>query len=419
MKTNILHIVAHLGGGAGKILSSVSIDDCKNQHSILTMEETQNPHFEKILLENEVLLSCIDENKWRSMINKADIIQVDWWHHPLVSQFIVEELSKYPNRLIIWSHISGCIYPYIPANLPLLPDHFMFSSPYSVDNPHWSLEEKNSILKNSSIVLSSANTPDYSLESRSHISFVVGYIGFLGYNKIHPNFTHFCEKAVGIPNIQFDIVGDISYGQALEFDMSSSSLLKNKYTFTGYCENVSEKLSGFDVFGYPLNPEHTGTAENALLEAMAAGIPPVVLEQNSEKYAIDDGKTGLVVKNAQDYGDAIRWLYLHPNKRKEIGLAAAKKVRDEYSLQATIMNLNKVYRDVLRKPKSRKDFIQVFGRSPYEWFRTCYRGKIGDICGIAFSESKGSVKQYARYSPCDKFLQDVIKMNESVAHYAC
>ena len=45
--------------------------------------------------------------------------------------------------------------------------------------------------------------------------------------------------------------------------------------FAGHIADPASALSGADIFFYPLQADHYGTAENALVEAMSLGVVPV------------------------------------------------------------------------------------------------------------------------------------------------
>ncbi|MCB8814158.1 glycosyltransferase family 4 protein [Desulfosporosinus shakirovi] len=411
----IVHITAHLGGGVGRILSSISIYSKERQefeHSIITLEPTQTVQFEKLCKKHNVTIHSARECDIGTILEQADIVQVDWWHHPLTSQFMMNYLGRISCRLLVWSHIAGCSYPHIPYNFILHSDAFVFTTPFSLENPLWSCVERTQIIEKADVVISSGIDFDKSIEKRDHPGFQVGYIGFLGYSKTHPEYVKYCESACGIPNIRFSVVGDTKYGGQLINDVQHSEKIRDKVIFTGYSFDVMDNLATFDVFGYPLNPNHYGTAENALLEAMAAGVVPVVLNQCTEKHLIQNMQTGLVVDNISEYGHALQWLYQNPVERERLGRNASEYILNEYHIKATVEKMNKVYKKVLLKNKKIHYLNSVFGETPYDWFSSCYVGDEANIQGTAFSETKGSAKHYLRYFPEDKELRKVVEINE-------
>lgn len=412
----VVHITAHLGGGVGKILSSIAIHSQEQQeveHTIITLEPTQTPQFEQLCIEQGVNVLLASECYVEDILEQADIVQVDWWHHPLTTKFMIDYLGKIPCRLLVWSHISGCSYPHIPYQFVMFPDAFAFTTPFSLENPFWSDEERQQIIAKADVVVSSGIDFKKPVEKKLHSGFKVGYIGFLSYSKTHPDFVKYCESACDIPDIRFIVVGDPKYGEELINDVQHSKVIRDKTIFTGYSLNVLDSLAEFDVFAYPLNPHHYGTAENVLLEAMGAGVPPVVLNQCTEKYLVQNRKTGLVVNNKLEYGNALRWLYQNPLQRAILGENASHFVMKEFYIQATIRKMNKLYEKVLRQDKNLHDPHSVFGKTPYEWFLTCYEGDENNLQGNAWAETKGSAKHYFRYFREDQKLRKVVENNES------
>lgn len=76
-----------------------------------------------------------------------------------------------------------------------------------------------------------------------------------------------------------------------------------------FVENVAEPYEQMDVFGYPLNPRHFGTGEQAVREAMFVGLPIVAFDNLCEKEIIQNGVTGLLVKDTEEYIAAIKSVY--------------------------------------------------------------------------------------------------------------
>lgn len=412
----VVHITAHLGGGVGKILSSIAIaskDELEFEHVIIALEKTQTPQFEELCIKNNIKILLVTECDVDYILEQADIVQIDWWHHPLTSQFMVKYLGKIKCRLLIWSHISGCSYPNINYKFISFADKFVFTTPFSYENPCWSNEERKKIIAKSDTVVSSGIDFNKPVKKKNHAAFNVGYIGFLGYNKTNPNFIKYCENAADIPDIQFVVVGDKTYGEQLIKDAQSSKIIKDKMVFKGYSLNVLEDFAEFDVFGYPLNPSHYGTAENVLLEAMAAGVVPVVLNQCTEKYLVQNMKTGIVVDNISEYANALRWLYENPTQRVILGENASKYIIKEYHISSTIKKLNKIYEKVLKINKRLHNTTDILGQTAYDWFKSCYIGDQDNIQGNAFAETKGSAKHYLKYFREDKRLREVVERNES------
>jgi len=419
----VLHITAHLGGGVGGVLSAVALNAKQNgsvfRHEIMQLEPTNNRHYVEICEKNGIPLMLADKTDIKNKISSADIVQIDWWPHPLTMKFMHDNLSAVPSRLVIWSHVSGCKYPYIPAGFIKLPRKFIFTSPFSYENPYWDEETKDKIREISEVVISSSgNYAGKKCGIKSGSEFVIGYVGYLGYRKTNPDFIKFCE-AVDIPGVQFTVVGDVSHGQDLIRDAEKSGL-RERFVFTGYVNNVEKQLANFDAFGYLLNPEHTGTAENALLEAMAAGIPPVVLNQNALKHIVRDGYTGFVVNDTGEYGKAMRYLFENPLERIRIGENASQFVRENFCISNTLSGLEKVYNKVLAADKRVYDVKGVFGDTPYEWFKMCLGDEKDNASNLEFilGPSKCSIYQYIKYfsedKALEKFLSSVLPVNEEV-----
>lgn len=409
----ILHITPHLGGGVGRILSSVSIYSNEDyEHIILTLEETQTVYFKNLCTENNIDILNIEKCNIDKLLRDVDIVQLEWWHHPLTMKFMIDFLQDIPTRLLLWAHISGCNYPVIPAKFIDYADEFVFTSDYSFENDSWTSKERSYIKNKAKVVVSSAIDESIRVEKKYHDKFNVGYIGFLSYTKTHPKFKDYCESTVNIPSINHIIVGDTNYGKELVNDMKKSKVLNGKFKFTGYTDDIKKYLSEFDVFGYPLNPIHYGTAENVLLESMGAGVVPVVLNQCTEKYLVKDKETGIVVNDIEEYGQAIKWLYENEDKRNELGKKASEYVLNNYHIKNTIINLNRIYDELINKNKITHNTEEIFGKTPYDWFKSCYVGDLENLEGCAIAETKGSAKHYLKYFD-DENLRKVVELNES------
>ena len=424
----ILHITSHMGGGVGKALSGITSFSSKKRlefsHKIILLEEPEKTNFIDICQDSNVEVIITADNDLISReIEKADIVQLEWWHHPKMAEFLYN-FPQIPLHLIIWCHISGCNYPVVPYDFVKLPHRFIFTSLYSLENPLWNAEY-NEIGKISSVVNSSGGfehiDPTSTIE---HDGFNIGYVGTLSYNKLHPDFIDYCAE-IKIRNSRFIMVGDNQNIEIIKREAKKRKIW-DRFEFVGYSNNVVKELSRFDVFSYPLNPQHYGTTENALLEAMAAGLPVIVLNQCAEKYLVEHMNTGLLANNKEEFSQYIQYLFEKPHERIRLGKNAREFVMREFSIEKTVEKLQHEYNLISSMPKSTINFKKVFGDRPYRWFLAClgserkyFEDAINMKCSasrnnlkdyllkssLRFSErSKSSLCHFARYFPDDGYL---------------
>ncbi len=419
----VLHVTTHMGGGVGKVLSSIVNYTKKNYrqytHKILVLETPVKTQFINICKEEGVeIILLTDKKSIKKEMLKADIVQISWWHHPKMAEFL-SDFPQIPIRLIIWSHVSGCNYPAFPFEFAKIAHKTLFTTNYSFQNPYWSEQEREYVMKNAEIIYGAG---DFSLISKfkyvQHEDFNIGYIGTLNYSKLHPEFVKFCAE-VNVSGMKFIMVGDTDNQQQIERDAEIYNL-NDKIEFTGYINNVSKELQRFDVFGYPLNPFHFGTTENVLLEAMAAGIPVVVLNQGAEQHIVKHMETGLLADNVEHYGKLIRYLYENPNERKRIGENARAFVLNTFNLEKTVEKMNRVYDEVMETPKRTFEFRTIFGKNPYEWFLSCLgedKKLFEDSINSDLIKDKEKLEQTeSKISNCRHILREHSK--SSINHFA-
>lgn len=425
----VLHIMPHMGPGVGKALSALSINAAKSenkyQHRVLLLEKPFNFAYITLCKENGVdVFWPQDKQELINIISDADIVQLEWWHHPLVLGFL-KDLSQIPIRLTVWSHISGCNYPVIPARFIDLPEHFSFTTAYSHENPFWDEAEKQKIISESTVACGSGGYDNVSgIVPQSHSGFNIGYIGTLDFRKLHPEFVDFCAE-VNLPDAKFILVGDTENKPGI-LKQAHEKNITNEFEFTGFTNDVKTEFARFDVFGYLLNPDHFGTTDNVLLEAMGAGMPIIILNQCGEKYVVRHMETGLIINNIKEYGQAVRYLYDNPEERKRLGENAKKTAFNEFSPQATMHKLHSQYEIVISRPKKCYQFEDVFGSEPYQWFlgglgkerlifescagksiinKTDLEDQINNSRDILKDRTKSSIPHFYSYFPFDKNLE--------------
>jgi glycosyltransferase involved in cell wall biosynthesis len=90
---------------------------------------------------------------------------------------------------------------------------------------------------------------------------------------------------------------------------------------------------------------------NALLEAMACGVPSVVTRVGGNPEAIREGENGFMVQVEDDAAAAERLLYLlrNPEQAAQIGERARTSAQTRFSAETMIKSLISLYRDLLAK----------------------------------------------------------------------
>jgi glycosyltransferase involved in cell wall biosynthesis len=96
---------------------------------------------------------------------------------------------------------------------------------------------------------------------------------------------------------------------------------------------------------------------NALLEAMACGVPSVVTRVGGNPEAIREGENGFMVPVEDDAAAAERLLYLlcNPERAAKIGESGRTSAQTRFSAEAMIKRLIVLYRDLLAKRDGKAD----------------------------------------------------------------
>ena len=135
-------------------------------------------------------------------------------------------------------------------------------------------------------------------------------------------------------NFQLVLVGDGPEKKILK-EKATTLGLGNKVIFTGRVtyETMQEYYKKADVFVFPSLRETTGTV---LFEAMSNGLPIISFNQNGAQLLLDDS-CGIRVNIdssladiLKSFANAIEKMIDSPEKRKEMGNNAYKKIVSQY-----------------------------------------------------------------------------------------
>lgn len=423
-KKHILHITPHLGGGVGSVLLnflSFAKNDEKYSHSVATLDYA-NEKSKKASKEIGFELfsdAYKDINHLLQLINKADIVLVHFWNHPLLYDFLVR--NKLPeSRVIFWSHISGFTPPNIfPQKILNYPDKFVFTTPLSFDTKE--VQEFQSKEKFAAIWSTGGVEHVKNINPKPHKGFNIGYIGTVDYSKMHPDFLEICSN-INIPDAKFIVCGGPNHLQLKE--ETEKMGISHKFEFLGKVEDITNYLEVFDVFGYPLNPNHFGTCDQVLQEAMAAGVVPVTLNNPMENYMLKNGEIGIVAQSEAEYISSIEKLYNNNALRQNLSQKAKEYAISEYTITNLQNDWNKVFEEILliektsrkwNEEKTNLSYLDIFLESLGEYKNLFMIQSKKDIERIKElgnlpnwnSKTKGTVQQYYGFFSGDEELKKI------------
>lgn len=410
-----------MGGGVGKAVSGL-VDQAARAslaytHTVVSLEAPEKSEFADIIGNAGCnLLVTPSKRELKREIEATDIVQVEFWNHPAIVEFLCE--APLPAmRLIVWCHVSGLSYPAIPSGFMKAAHRFLFTSQCSLEGPEVqslsARERKGLDVISSGGGLEALPQPARMGGGEGH-PLRAGYLGSLNFSKLHPDYVDYIAAARD-PDFCVRMIGDETNREELERQchrVERPGLLE----FAGYKADIATELAGLDVLVYLLNPNHYGTAENALLEAMAMGVVPVVMDNAAERHIVEHGDTGIVVRTPEELAVTIEHLSSRSDERLEMSRRAASVVRERYRYERMEQAFSRHYGELSTQPKQTFSFAHFFGATPADWFRAFYRDKsiFLDDGGVhppdrlryygMFEQTKGSVFHFLDYFPHDPLL---------------
>ncbi len=129
--------------------------------------------------------------------------------------------------------------------------------------------------------------------------------------------------------------------------------LQDSVELAGLRSDVSDLLAKADVFVLPSRFEGL---PNALLEAMAAGLPCVVTRVSGNEDVVADGACGLLVPpgEPEPLAAALTHMLTHPVEARVMGRAARERIIRYYERDDLMRQLEALYRSLTRKARERQ-----------------------------------------------------------------
>ncbi len=404
----VLHVAPHLGGGVGKAHAAIrsALPDDVEQTFVL-LEEARDRRFVMALEARGVrVVTARNLAHVAELAAAADIVQFEFWNHPRLFECLAR--TEFPAiRSVFWSHVSGLSTPVIQPGLFTVASRFVFTTEASRSIPSLALLPE-AVRRNISVINSGFGLPQPPA-SRQGREPHIAYLGTVDFVKMHPGFFDVVDRLEGLASSvsvwgKADPAGEVmARARAMEHP--------DRVHFEGHTGSPAAALGDADIFFYPLRPGHYGTAENALVEAMALGLVPVVLSNPAEMAIVRHGETGLVAQSIDESVDLLQTLLASMKLRETLSRNAADHVANTRSPECAAREFATLWQGLLEEPKSRGSFHSVIGVTPAEWFLAAQRlhGERWQPDELAYrqSPSKGTLAHFESAFPGDPSLQQL------------
>lgn len=348
---NIIHSLT-FGGAARTMIAtakhSMKAGDVRHSLVMLDLQNT-DPRAAAFALEEGLHLpTARNREELLQVLESADIVQVNWWQHPEMDEFLRSALP--PMRLLGWFHCACDQAPQVLTDdLVALFDRIIGGSSYTYFAPAlWRLSTEERLRKGGYVVGGADFSRLEHFQKLPHTGFRVGYIGTVNPVKMYGRYLEM-HQGIEIPGFQAIVCGGDHH---LILKKRAAELgLGELFDFRGYVDDVSSVLAECDAYGYPLCPDTYAASELNLQEVMYAGIPSVVFPHGGLKTLVIHDFNGLVVHTEREYREALRFLAENPAERERLGRNAAYYAREVFGAERNAEKMNDYYRSLMTEPK--------------------------------------------------------------------
>jgi glycosyltransferase involved in cell wall biosynthesis len=367
----ILHLTPHLGGGVGKAHAAIGavLPEIVQRTFVLLEPPRERRYIEMIEAAGARVLVADGLAHVAALARESDIVQFEFWNHPRMFECLAR--ANFPAmRSVFWSHISGLARPLIQPALMAGAARFVFTTEASLASASVaSLRRKNH--KKISVINSGFGFPDGKPRiARGRVP-GVAYLGTVDFAKMHPGFFDAID-ALGDDNVRVSVWGEVDR-QGAVVARANAMRHDGRVEFMGRTSDSAAALANADIFFYPLQRDHYGTGENALVEAMSLGLAPLVLDNPAEKAIVRDGETGFVASSIEEIGSLLEMLLLLPDIREKISRSAIRAIAETRTPAISAQDFMILWLGLLAEPTRICDFANAIGSTPAEWFLSTQR----------------------------------------------
>jgi glycosyltransferase involved in cell wall biosynthesis len=360
----ILHVTPHLGGGVGKAHAAIgaAVPEVVEQCFVLLEPPRERRYADQIEAAGARIVVADSLDQVASLAREADIVQFEFWNHPRLFECLAR--CQWPAmRSAFWSHISGLSTPLIQPGLIEEAGRFAFTTEASlvipaIDGLPETAKRKLSVI-NSGFGFANASRRT-AVKGRAP---VIAYLGTVDFVKMHPGFFEVIDRLVGDIRV-------LVWGSADDTVTVRARAMRHpdRVVFCGETKDPQGALADADIFFYPLQRGHFGTAENALVEAMSLGLSAVVLDNPAEAAIVRDCETGFVAHSIDECVSLLQMLLLLPDLRDKISKNAVRDVEENRTPAQSALEFMILWLGLISEPATRHDFQSALGDDPAAWY---------------------------------------------------
>ena len=183
---------------------------------------------------------------------------------------------------------------------------------------------------------------------------IIGMVASLTERKDHETLLNAAPKVLKVfPQTCFLFVGDGPKREELTERVRQLGLHHN-VLFLGFRGDVDKIYQIFDIFVLLTNSDvHLEGISNAIMEAMALGVPVVASEGGGTNEIVKNNINGVLVppKNPTKTAKAIVSLISNKDKAKHFSSTAKKFVREKFNLQEYVEKYENIYRELITQER--------------------------------------------------------------------
>ncbi len=193
----------------------------------------------------------------------------------------------------------------------------------------------NQVSKTKTKIVANFVNDDFIMSEHRQINKEMKQILFVGHVKRTKGVSEIIEAAREFPELRFVIAGPITE-EFSDFKTNSNVKLIGSQSI----DKIKNLLLESDLF---LFPTYTEGFSNALLEAMATGIPIITTNVGANESMIEN-KGGIII-NKQTYEEISRAINVLESQEVRIEMSKwnIKKVKENYTIQKVVDELNDIY----------------------------------------------------------------------------